>query len=103
MPTTWLEWKCKASFLDNQWRQFQDTQPKAATNWTFSFHPPPAIISTTTASSSSSRTSTPATSSVPQPMDLDHTHPMNRDPHKGLCFNSDKPAHIIKPSYSQST
>src|SRR5258706_2721836 len=22
MPTTWLEWKCKASLLDNQWRQF---------------------------------------------------------------------------------
>src|SRR5258707_1845419 len=47
MPPTWLEWKCKASFLDNQWRQFQDTQPKAATNWTFSFHPLPDIISTT--------------------------------------------------------
>src|SRR5258705_394736 len=41
MPTTWLEWKHKASLLDNQWRQFQDTQPKAATNWTFSFCPPP--------------------------------------------------------------
>src|SRR5258705_4708951 len=49
MPTTWLEWKHKASLLDNQWRQFQDMQPKAATNWTFLFHPPPAIISTTTA------------------------------------------------------
>src|SRR5258706_1386695 len=22
MPTTWLEWKCKASLLDNQWRWF---------------------------------------------------------------------------------
>src|SRR5260221_13329203 len=22
MPTTWLEWKCKASLLDNQWRRF---------------------------------------------------------------------------------
>src|SRR6266446_2987857 len=40
MPTTWLEWKHKASLLDNQWRQFQDMQPKAATNWTFSFCPP---------------------------------------------------------------
>src|SRR5258705_262330 len=36
MPTTWLEWKRKASLLDNQWRRFQDTQPKATTNWTFS-------------------------------------------------------------------
>src|SRR6266446_1249523 len=42
MPTTWLEWKCKASLLDNQWRQFQDTQPKATTNWTFSSCPPPS-------------------------------------------------------------
>src|SRR6266436_1742899 len=39
MPTTWLEWKCKASLLDNQWRRFRDTQPKAATNQ-FSSHPP---------------------------------------------------------------
>src|SRR5258707_15394373 len=36
MPTTWLEWKRKASLLDNQWRRFQDMQPKAATNQTFS-------------------------------------------------------------------
>src|SRR5260221_330009 len=42
MPTTWLEWKCKASLLDNQWRQFRDTQPKAATNQMFSFCPPPS-------------------------------------------------------------
>src|SRR5258707_64777 len=32
MPTTWLEWKHKASLLENQWRWFQDMQPKAATN-----------------------------------------------------------------------
>src|SRR5258705_13063405 len=42
MPTTWLEWKCKASLLDNQWRWFQDTQPKAATNQMFLFCPPPS-------------------------------------------------------------
>src|SRR5258706_7438768 len=54
MPTTWLEWKRKASLLDNQWRRFRDTQPKAATNQTFSFRPPPAIVLTATASSSSS-------------------------------------------------
>src|SRR5258707_6055755 len=29
MPSTWAEWKCKTSLLDNQWRQFRDTQPKA--------------------------------------------------------------------------
>src|SRR6266481_3642236 len=54
MPTTWLEWKHKASLLDNQWRRFQDTQPKATTNRTFSSCPPPAIILTATASSPSS-------------------------------------------------
>src|SRR5258708_35256062 len=31
MPTTWAEWKRKTSLLNNQWRQFRDTQPKAAT------------------------------------------------------------------------
>src|SRR5258708_51192 len=85
MPTTWLEWKCKASLLDNQWRQFRDTQPKATINQMFLFHPPPAVISTT-----------PTASSVPQPMDLDHTHPMKRNPHHGLCFNCGKPGHITK-------
>src|SRR5258707_9052954 len=64
--------------------------------WMFSFCPPPAIVSTTTTSSSSSRTSTPAASSVPQPMDLDCTHPMKRDPRHGLCFNCGKPGHIAK-------
>ncbi len=96
MPTNWLEWKCKASLLDNQWRWFQDMQPKTATNWMFLFHPPPAIISTTATSSSSSQTSAPAASSVPQPMDLDRTHLMKRDPHHGLCFNCGKPGHITK-------
>src|SRR6266436_4604303 len=96
MPTTWLEWKRKASLLDYQWRRFQDMQPKAATNWTFSFCPPLAIVSTATTSSSSSRPSTPAASSVPQPMDLDCTHLVKKDPHHGLCFNCGKPGHIMK-------
>ena len=26
MPTTWVEWKEKASILDNQWRHFQASQ-----------------------------------------------------------------------------
>src|SRR5258708_10645530 len=69
MPTTWLEWKCKASLLDNQWRRFQDMQPKAATNWTFSSCPPPASVLTITTSSTSSYPSAPTSSSVPQ-----HTH-----------------------------
>src|SRR5258708_28775177 len=42
MPTTWLEWKSKASLLDNQLRRFQSMQPKAASNRTFSPPPPPS-------------------------------------------------------------
>src|SRR5258707_7747303 len=98
MPTTWLEWKCKASLLDNQWRRFQDMQPKATTNQMFSSHPPPAIISTAAASSPSSQPSTPTASSVPPPLDLDRTHLVKRDPHHRLCFNCGKPRHITKVS-----
>src|SRR5258705_7046 len=81
-------------------------QPKAATNQMFSFRPPPAIILTgggrneniwtAATSSSSSQPSTPTVSSVPQPMDLDRTHPVKRDPCHGLCFNCGKPGHIAK-------
>src|SRR5258708_29965176 len=28
MPRTWVEWKCEASILDNQWRQFNATCPQ---------------------------------------------------------------------------
>src|SRR6266481_8246557 len=28
MPRTWVEWKHKASILDNQWRQFNATCPQ---------------------------------------------------------------------------
>src|SRR6266481_2570120 len=31
MPRTWAEWKCKASILDNQWRQFNATCPQMMT------------------------------------------------------------------------
>src|SRR5258708_256326 len=97
MLTTWAEWKCKASLLDNQWRHFWDMQPKAAANWTLSFHSSPAITLTTAATASpSSRPPAPSTSSVPQPMDLDCAHPMKRDPRHGLCFNCGKPGHIMK-------
>src|SRR5260221_9271947 len=96
MPTTWAEWKCKASLLNNQWRHFWDVQPKAAANWTFLFCSSPAVASTAAAASPSPQSSTPAASSVPQPMDLDHTHLMKRDPCQGLCFNCGKPGHITK-------
>src|SRR5258708_8701799 len=32
MPRTWVEWKRKASILDNQWRQFNATHPQAMTS-----------------------------------------------------------------------
>src|SRR6266436_3337872 len=28
MPRTWVEWKCDASILDNQWRRFNATHPQ---------------------------------------------------------------------------
>src|SRR5258705_10533571 len=74
MPTTWAEWKHKPSLLNNQWRWFRDTQPKAATTKPSLFHSPPVITSTAAASSSSSSFSRPSTTTVPpppQPMDLD--------------------------------
>src|SRR6266436_5582574 len=79
MPTTWAEWKHKTSLLDNQWRQFRDTQPKAATSKLSLFCSPPVVTSTTVASSSSSSFSRPSAttaSPAPQPMDLDHTNPV---------------------------
>src|SRR5258707_4881162 len=71
-------------------------QPTATTNWMFSSCPPPAIVLTAATSSASSQPSAPAASSVPQPMDLDRTHPVKRDPRHGLCFNCCKPGHIVK-------
>src|SRR5258708_4949494 len=97
MPSTWAEWKRKTSLLDNQWRQFQDTQPKATSAKSSSFHPSSITPFTITASStSSSKPSTPPVPSGPQPMDLDRTNPVKRDPCSGLCFNCGKPGHIMK-------
>src|SRR5258707_15605388 len=62
----------------------------------FSSRPPPAIVLTAAASSPSSQPSAPTASSVPQPMDLDHTHLVKRDPRHGLSFNCGKPGHITK-------
>src|SRR5260370_21090995 len=97
MPTTWAEWKCKTSLLNNQWRQFQDTQPKAATTKPSLFCSPPVITSAATTTSSSSSSSKPSTATVPptpQPMDLDCTNPVEKDPCSGLCFNCGKLTHI---------
>src|SRR5258708_989432 len=97
MPSTWAEWKRKTSLLDNQWRRFRDTQPKATSAKSSSFHPSSiAPFATTTSSASSSKPSTPPVPSDPQPMDLDRTNPVKRDPRSGLCFNCGKPGHITK-------
>src|SRR5258708_36906181 len=40
--------------------------------------------------------SAPPVPSGPQPMDLDRTNPVKRDPCSGLCFNCGKPGHITK-------
>src|SRR5258707_9226729 len=97
MPSTWAEWKHKTSLLDNQWRWFQDTQPKATSAKSSSFRPSSiAPFAVTASSTSSSKPSAPPAPSGPQPMDLDHTNPVKRDPRSGLCFNCGKPGHIAK-------
>src|SRR5260221_9810723 len=95
MPTTWAEWKHKTSLLNNQWRQFRDTQPKAATTKPSLFCSPPVITSATAASSSLSKPSAATVPPAPQPMDLDCTNPVKKDP-SGLCFNCGKLGHITK-------
>src|SRR5258708_9591015 len=96
MPTTWAEWKCKTSLLNNQWRRFQDTQPKATTTKLSLFCSPPVITSTTATSSSFSKPSTATAPPAPQPIDLDRTNPVKKDPHSGLCFNCCKLGDIMK-------
>src|SRR5260221_170483 len=97
MPSTWAEWKRKTSLLDNQWRRFRDTQPKATSAKSSSFRPSSiAPFAAAASSASSSKPSTPPVPSGPQPMDLDHTNPVQRDPRSGLCFNCGKPGHIAK-------
>src|SRR5260221_8008669 len=85
MPSTWAEWKRKTSLLDNQWRQFRDTQPKATSAKSSLFHPSSVTpFAITTSSASSSKPSAPPAPSGPQPMYLDHTNPVKSDPHSGL-------------------
>src|SRR5258708_5589398 len=96
MPTTWAEWKHKTSLLNNQWRWFQDTQPKAATTKLSLFCSPPVVTPTATASSSFSKPSAATAPPAPQPMHLDCTNPVKKDPHSSLCFNCGKPGHIVK-------
>src|SRR5258708_3527899 len=84
MPTTWAEWKCKTSLLHNQWRGVLDTHLKAAPTKRPLFHSP------------LSKPSATAAPPAPQPMDLDHTNPVKKDPCSSLCFNCGKLGHIAK-------
>src|SRR5260370_30541895 len=97
MPSTWAEWKRKTSLLYNQWTQFRDTQLKATSAKLSSFRPSSITpFAVATSSASSSKPSAPPVPSGPQPIDLDRTNPVKRDPRSGLCFNCGKPGHIAK-------
>src|SRR5258708_526070 len=76
MPRTWAEWKCEASILDNQWRQFNATHPQMmmamknpVTTSSHSAAPPsstPPSIHPSPAPPAGSKLA-----AEPQPMDLD--------------------------------
>src|SRR5260221_11698668 len=76
MPRTWVEWKCKASILDNQWRRFNATCPQMMTSKN------PATSAMTPMCSATLPPSTPSSTHSPMPSppstkpaaDL---HPMN--------------------------
>src|SRR5258708_31049252 len=98
MPRTWVEWKCKASILDNQWRRFNATHPQM----TMSKNPatsamipmcstalPPSAPSSTHSPMPPTPSSKPAAD--PQPMDLDHTKSKNPPQ---TCYNCNNLGHI---------
>src|SRR5260221_8462361 len=79
MPRTWVEWKCKASILDNQWRQFNATHPQMTTSKNPTTSAMTPMCSTTPPPSAPSSTHSPPTLPTSsgksaaglQPMDLD--------------------------------
>src|SRR5258708_2789113 len=100
MPRTWVEWKCKASILDNQWRRFNATHPQMMTSKnpatstmtpTCSAAPPPSTPPSTRSPMPSTPSSKPAAD--PQPMDLDHTKSKNPPQ---TCYNCNEPGHIAQ-------
>src|SRR6266436_6408949 len=100
MPRTWVEWKRKASILDNQWRQFNATCPQmmmsknpatSAMTPTHPATPPPSAPSSTCSPMPSAPSSKPAVD--PQPMDLDRTKSKNPP---WTCYNCNKLGHIAR-------
>ena len=98
MPTTWAEWKEKATILDNQWRCFQASQARATPPC------PPASLfapphrSLFHAHPTTPPSSLPHTPALPtphvQPMDVDCTRAPCQDPRNGACYNCGRLGHI---------
>src|SRR6266436_6354334 len=100
MPRTWVEWKCEASILDNQWRQFNATCPQMtmSKNPTTSAMTPmhsAALPPSTLSSTCSPIPPAPSRKLAvdPQPMDLDHMKSKNPPQ---TCYNCNKLGHIAQ-------
>src|SRR5258708_8909230 len=100
MSRNWVEWKAKASILDNQLRQFNATHPQmtmAKNPTTSAMTPmhstalPPSPLSSTHSPIPPAPSSKPAVD--PQPMDLDHTKSKNPP---WTCYNCNKLGHIAQ-------
>src|SRR5258706_10241775 len=94
MPRTWVEWKHKASILDNQWRRFNATHPQMMMSKnpaTSAMTPmcstvlPPSALSSTRSPISPTPSSKPAADL--QPMDLDCTKSKNPPQTCSNCTN----------------
>src|SRR5260221_519306 len=98
MHRTWVEWKHKASILDNQWRRFNATHPQMMTPKTPATSAMTPTHSATLPSSAPPSTCSPMPSTPsskpaadPQPMDLDCMKSKNPPQ---TCYNCNKPGHI---------
>src|SRR5258708_922559 len=107
MPRTWVEWKCEASILDNQWRRFNATCPQMMTpkNPATSAITPTcstALPSSTPPATCSPMPSTPSSKPAAdlQPMDLDHTKSKNPPQ---TCYNCNKLGHITQNGPEHTT
>src|SRR5258708_7360307 len=109
MPRTWVEWKCEASILDNQWRRFNATcpqmmMPKNPATSAITPMCSAALPSSTPPATRSPMPSTPSSKppADPQAMDLDCMKSKNPPQ---TCYNFTKLAHsarnCLEPSVHQ--